>query len=252
MRYNTRNPILTKDLSEGYAFESTERASFSGVAVKSGALILLIFAIAGGLWYNLDYNFATIEPYIFPLFIGSWIIGFISVLVASFSYRMAPLFTVIYAVAQGVFLGLFSYIVNMGYPTADIIPTAIMITFAIFGFLLFTYATGIFKVGFAFRKFVYAATFGVFIFMMIAMIGNAFGANLTGGFTPQILLIIYGGMILLASFHLLIDFDNAKKAVEYGAPKRAEWMLSLGLLVTLVWLYITIVRFLIILLGRRK
>lgn len=244
MEFKSSNPVFTqvsRTNETSYSYVTGKTATFSGIAVKTGVLLAIIFGISAYIWANLE----TLAPYLGVMMIGGMAVGFISVLVASFSRSQSPFFTILYAVCEGLVLGTISAIVNIGYP--GIIMDAVVITFIIFGFLLFAYSTGIFKVGFTFRKVFMTILFGLVGFYIFYFI---FGVLLNFAIlqlSPGILLALSVIMVVLASFSLLIDFDNCKMAVNSGVPSRYEWYLSLGLLVSLVWLYMEILRILIFL-----
>jgi len=245
MEFHSKNPVLNKiesqvkENNQSYATGNT--ATFAGIATKSGILLSIIFGISLIIWTNM----AVFAPYLMVMIIGGMIVGFISVIAAGVSRRSTPFFTVLYAVAEGSFLGAFTAIIQVAY--AGIVADAVLITFAIFAFLLIAYATGIFKVGFKFRKIFYTALSSVIIFYLIYWILSMFGIAIIAVDNPGILIALTLGMVILASFSLLIDFDNCKLAVQEGVPSKYEWYLALGLLVSLIWLYINILRLLIIL-----
>ncbi len=243
MEFQSKNPVLTRvdsDVRSGDAAYVTGRtATFSGIAVKSGILLSIIFAISLIIYVNLE----TLINYLGGLLVAGMIVGFISVLIASFSKTAAPFFTIIYAICEGMVLGTISALLNTVLP--GIVMDAVIITFAIFGFLLVAYATGIFKVGFTFRKIFYTALISIMFFYLFSFILSLFGLNLIIA-NPGLILVISLGMVILASFSLLIDFDDCKMAVDRGVPSSFEWQLSLGLLVSLVWLYMEVLRLLII------
>ncbi len=245
MEFNSRNPVLNRVESntknQSYDYVTGRTATFSGIATKTGILLSIIFAVSLIIWTNIE----TIGNYIMPLLIGGVIVGFISVIGAGVSRRLSPFFAVLYAVSEGAVLGTISLVFNLAYP--GIVADAILITFAIFAFLLIAYATGIFKVGFRFRKIFYTALFSIVIFYLLYFVLGMFGVTLIQINNPGILIALTLGMVILASFSLLIDFDNCKISVENGVPSRYEWYLSLGLLVSLVWLYIEVLRLLLIL-----
>lgn len=249
MRMYNRNPVLSR-LDNEQVGAYGETATFGGMVSKSTMLLAVVVAAAIIVWTNFD---AILESgFAMPLLIGSMIIAFISILIASFSRSLRIPFSFIYAASEGVVLGAISIIYSIQFGDGIVI-NAITITFAIFAFLLVAYATGLFKVGQAFRKFVYTATFGLFFFMIFIWIIGIFSQdtlNFVFGANSNFAVIFILLVTLLSTFHLLLDFDNAKKAVDQGAPKETEWMISIGLLVSLVWLYINILRLLGILARR--
>jgi len=244
VRFKSSNPVFThvsKSNETNYTYVTGKTATFSGIAIKSGFLLAIIFGISALIWTNLN----TLTPYLGAMMIGGMIVGFISVLVASFSRTSSPFFTILYAICEGLVLGSLSALLNQVLP--GIVFDAVVITFIIFGFLLVAYSTGIFKVGFTFRKIFMTALFGIMIFYLFHFIfGVLLGVSFLQINNPGLLLVISLIMVVMASFSLLIDFDNCKLSVKSGVPSHYEWYLSLGLLVSLVWLYMEILRLLII------
>jgi uncharacterized YccA/Bax inhibitor family protein len=250
MRLHSSNPILTrveKENSRGMSYASGETATFTGIATKTGILLAIIFAISAVIWSN----FEAWADQLMVLFMVSSIVGFISALLAQFT-KATAFFTVLYAVCQGVFLGTFTFIVQAYIEPKTLVFSAISITFIILGFLLVAYASGLFKVGFRFRKIVYTAMFSILIFYFINFILSLFGGGFIGTMSPGMMIGLTVLMVILASFNLLIDFDNCKKSVDAEIPKRYEWHLSLGLLISLVWLYVEVLRLLILIAGRTR
>lgn len=246
MNFHSKNPVLNKiekAHGRGYAYEVGDVATFSGIATKSGILLAMIFMISGYIWIN----FESLLNYLGPLLIVSMIGGFACVLLANFT-RATAFFTILYAIFEGILLGSISLVANMAYE--GIVFNAVTITFAIFVFLLAAYSTGLFKVGFRFRKIVYTLMFSILLFYLFSFVLSLFGLNIMQSMPTEFLILLVLGMVILASFNLLIDFDNCKMAVEDQIPKRYEWNLSLGLLVSLIWLYIEVLRLLIILSSR--
>lgn len=243
-RTKSRNPLFRNMKEETYFVG--DAATYNGITIKSAYLLTIVFISAYFAWTNLVEN----PEILFPIVLAGGFLGFIFVMVAMFSARLAPIFGTLYAVVEGAWLGAISRLFEEAYP--GIAFSAINITFAIFIFLLVVYSTGLFKVGFAFRKFVYTATFGLLIFYLftwiIGLFSPGFAANVFGyGENVNLAIGIALIVTLLATFNLLIDFDNAKMMVQSGAPKKYEWTISLGLLVTIIWLYTDILRLLAIL-----
>lgn len=252
MKFNinqSSNPVISRAREErSFDYVTGETASFSGITIKTGILLAIIFGISVLIWMNFEAN----SQIIMPLFFISSFVGFIFLLLAQFT-RAKGLFTILYGITEGIFIGTFSTIVmNFVVGGETIIMTAVMVTFAILAFLLIAYATGIFKVGFGFRKFVFTAMIALVVTLFFSMILSFFNIHIFDTSNPQLMIVITLVMILLASFNLLIDFDDCKRAVQAGLPKQYEWVLSLGLLVSLVWLYIELVRLLLILAERFK
>ncbi|MGN0102219.1 Bax inhibitor-1/YccA family protein [Dietzia sp. CH92] len=219
----------------------TRPMTIDDVVSKTG-ITLGVIGVVGLIAYFLSVDMGLAMPLLLVGGIG----GFITVLVATFGRKMdsAPV-TLIYAAFEGLFIGAVSHIFTFDIAGADaaaVIGQAVLGTFGVFGGMLFVYKTGAVRVTPKFTRFMTAALIGV----LVLMVGNLFGALLFG-FNP----LRDGGMIAivfslvcigLAAFSFLLDFDNADRLVRAGAPAKMAWGVALGLAVTLVWLYVEILR----------
>lgn len=251
VRFNeSSNPVISRVRRERAGirgYESARTATFTGIATKTGFLLLIILAISIFIWTNFE-RFASA---IVPLFIMSSFFGFIFVLLAQFT-RLKAFFTTLYAVSEGVIIGTLTYLIQLAIEGGSaIVFNAVAVTFAVFAFLLIVYSTGLFKVGFGFRKMVYTVMIGLLFGYLILFILSLFKLNILFE-SPGVMLAISAFFVILASFNLLIDFDDCKRAVTYGLSKEYEWVLSLGLLVSIVWLFVEILRLLLILASRSR
>ena len=223
---------------DGDVIQTTgERMTVSGAVNKSlilGAIMLLTAAIG---W-----------TYANPIFMwGGAILGLVAVLAASYKPEWSTWLAPVYAGLEGLFVGSISMIyANAFFP--GIIFQAVTLTMAVFFVMLFVYKAGIIKVSQKFRSGVIMATGAVVLVYIVNIVLSLFGINLPflheGGMIGiGISLVIIG----IASLNLLLDFDNFDKGEKFGAPAHYEWFFAMGLLVTLVWLYIEILRLLAIL-----
>lgn len=175
---------------------------------------------------------------------GGAIGGFVLVMIMAFRMHLAPRLAPVYAVLEGLFVGGVSYMYyDAFYP--GIILNAVMLTVAVLCLMLFLYQGGFIKVTEKLRAGVMMATGAVLVVYLISLVMNLFGASVpylhsNGPIGIGISVVIVG----IAAFNLLLDFDNFEKGEQYGAPKYMEWFSAVGLLVTLVWLYLEILRLL--------
>jgi len=238
----TANPVFRNlEKQDTYAVDQT--ASYNGIIIKTA--LLLLFAVASG--------YATIMylgAIAYQLLFGAMIVAFISVLVSSFAPRLAPVFGVIYAVSEGMLLGVITYIIDTIYPGVAI--TAVIGTATIFTVMLFLYSSRIIRVTSRFRRIMTSLLLGFLVFFVIFGILSLF--NILPEFTipTGLVLLISGIFIVFGAFMLTLDFDNAERIVEGQADKVYEWVVAVGLMVTLVWIYIELLRFLAILASRRN
>jgi len=175
---------------------------------------------------------------------GGAIGGFVLVMIMAFKTHLAPRLAPVYAVLEGLFVGGISYMYYSAfYP--GIILNAVMLTVAVLCLMLFLYQGGFIKVTEKLRSGVMMATGAVLVVYLISIVANLFGGGIpylhsSGPIGIGISVVIIG----IAAFNLLLDFDNFEKGEQYGAPKYMEWFSAVGLLVTLVWLYLEILRLL--------
>jgi uncharacterized YccA/Bax inhibitor family protein len=182
---------------------------------------------------------------IVSLMLPGCILGFIVAIFTIFKKQYAPYTVPLYALFQGLFLGGISFM--YGQMFEGIIYNAVLLTVTILLSLLLAYRSGIIKATENFKLGVFAATGGIALFYLISFIASFFGGGLaifdpTNGSMTSILVSL--GVVLIASLNLVLDFDFIEQASENGAPKYMEWYGAFGLLVTLVWLYLEILRLL--------
>jgi uncharacterized YccA/Bax inhibitor family protein len=172
------------------------------------------------------------------------------VIIAAFKRHLSPTLAPIYALLEGCFVGGITAIYGAAFG-GGIVFQAVTLTFAVLFMMLFLYKTGIIKVTEKFRSGVMMATGAILLVYIINLVLSFFGMSVPflheGGMMGiGISLLIIG----VAALNLLLDFDNFEKGEQFGAPKYMEWFCAMGLLITLVWLYIEILRLLAILSGR--
>ena len=219
------------------------------VVTKTGITLAVLTATAVVSYFLVRGN----EALAAPLSFGGAIGGLVVVLIATFGRKQdSPALVLTYAVLEGLFLGAISFVLaNFTVSSANagsLIGQAILGTFGVFFGMLVVYKTGAIRVTPKFTRMVIAGLFGVLALMLgnfvLAMfgVGHGEGLGLRSGGTLAIIFSLV--CICLAAFSFLIDFDAADQMIRAGAPERAAWGIALGLTVTLVWLYIEILRLL--------
>ncbi len=227
MYQNTSNQTL-----DGHFLEvKGEKMTVQGAINKSFILgaIMLATALVG-------FSFPSSM-----LMWGGAIAGLIVVIIAARKPEMSGTLAPIYAVLEGLFVGSVSAMYAALFD--GIIFQAVSLTMAVFFVMLFIYKTGIIKVTNKFRTGVMMATGAIVLVYVVNIVMSLFGVNIPflhegGAIGIGISLVIVG----VASMNLLLDFDNFEKGEKYGAPAYMEWFSAMGLLITLVWLYIEILR----------
>ena len=191
-------------------------------------------------WSQFTINPAAVMPYA----IGGAIGGFVVALVTVFKKTWAPYTAPLYAVLQGLFLGAISATFEQRFP--GIVMQAVALTFGTLGALLMAYRSGLIKATENFKLGVVAATGGIAILYLVNIGMGLFGFKGMGFIHEGSLMgIAFSGfVVVIAALNLVLDFDFIEKGVEQGAPKYMEWYGAFGLLVTLVWLYLEMLRLL--------
>ncbi len=241
LTYRSGNPVLNKSTFLSSDVQS-EKMTINGTVNKT--LISLILLITSGY-----YCFTSISPIII---IGGAIGGLIVAIITIFKKEWAPITVPIYALLEGCFLGGISYFYNTMYE--GIVSNAIFLTIGILLSLLFAYKSGWIKPTENFKLGLVAATGGIFIVYLVNFVMSFFGSqmgimdiNNSSMFSIGFSLFV----VVIASLNLVLDFDFIEEGAEKGAPKYMEWYGAFGLLVTLIWLYLEILRLLAKLNSRR-
>lgn len=223
-----------------------ESASYAGIVTKTAFLFLGLIASILTVQQYPEYFYNNVG-----ILFGALIGGFIAVLVARFNPRAAKFAAPIYAILEGVVLGVIVMTYNLFYP--GIVQTAVLITLSIFGAMLLLYGTGVIRVGSFLRRIVYSALMGLVFFSVALMIMSLFGSSLASAFFGNLQFMLMFSLIsaVVASLLILIDLDNCSRIVNAGVHKDYEWMASLGLMVTLIWLFLEVLRILAIFASRR-
>jgi len=185
-----------------------------------------------------------------PLIAGGGILGFILALVTAFKRTWAPVTAPLYALAEGALLGAVSAIFEARYP--GIAFAAAGCTFGTLAGLLLAYQTGFIRATENFKLGVFAATAGIMLFYLVSMVLNLFGIQVPYVHESGLIGIGFSlFVVVIAALNLVLDFDFIEQGAASGAPKYMEWYAAFGLLVTLVWLYLEILRLLSKIMGRR-
>ena len=247
----TSNPILTEKRFGRESIASSEAMTVNGTINKTALMLLLVVAAAVFTW-NKFFDVASPEAArsaVLPWVAIGGIGGLITALVTVFRPKSSGISAPIYAVFEGLLLGGLSAIFESMY--SGIVVRAVALTLAVFAVMLFLYRSGIIKVTRKFMMGVVAATAGVALVYFISFIAGFFGANLgflhgSSNFSIGFSLVVVG----IAALNLVLDFAFIDRASQSGAPKYMEWFGAFGLMVTLIWLYLEILRLLAKLAGR--
>lgn len=236
----TSNPFLS-DKAFRVERTSSETMTINGTVNKTAILLILVVVPAYMAW---ERAFAAVNPgALYPWMIGSSIAGLVLAMITIFKKTAAPITAPLYAVAEGVFVGILSAFFEMRFP--GIVFQAVLLTFGTLFALLFAYRSGLIKATENFKLGIAAATGGIFLIYMASMVLGFFGVSIPLIHESGIVGIGFSlFVVVIAALNLVLDFDFIENGAEQGAPKYMEWYAAFGLLVTLVWLYVELLRLL--------
>lgn len=239
------NPALNANtFATVYAREVTgARMTLQGTVAKAGVLLGCVTLTAIFAWIELLYYGAGV---FYPLMLVGAIGGMAVAFVTIFKKEWAPITAPLYALLEGLFLGAISVVFEVIYP--GIFLEAFVLTFAVAGVMFLCYATGFIKPSQNFKMGVAAATGGIMVFYFIAIIAQ-FAFHYQVPFfsfydASPLSIGVSIFIVAIAALNLVVDFDFIEQGAEQGAPKFMEWYAAFGLMVTLIWLYIEILRLL--------
>jgi len=246
------NPALKEstflDLGSGAVVSRDAGAmSLNGTVNKTGILLLLSVLTAAFAWnqsiaVGAD-GMATVAPGVVGYMLGGAIGGFILAMVTIFKKTWAPVTAPLYALVEGFFLGSISAMYELRFD--GIVFQAVLLTFGTLFALLMAYRSGLIKATENFKLGVVAATGAICLLYLVGFVASLFGKPFAFLHDSSWLSIgISAFVVVIAALNLVLDFDFIEKGVEQGAPKYMEWYAGFGLIVTLVWLYLEILRLL--------
>ncbi|MCB0667118.1 MAG: Bax inhibitor-1/YccA family protein [Saprospiraceae bacterium] len=241
--FQSSNPYLTeenfKKSGSEIEYADEDRMTVTGAVNKTFLLGSILLAAAA-------VSFTFTSPI---LTWGGAIGGLIVVFLTARKVEKAATYAPLYSILEGFFIGGITAMYAAAFN--GIVLQAVTLTFAVFFAMLAIYKSGLIKVTKSFRSGIMMATFGIFILYMVSMVLGFFGIQMP--FLHQatpLTLIISLGILAIAALNLLLDFDQFEKGEEYGAPIHMEWFAAMGLLITLVWIYVEILRILAIFTSR--
>lgn len=240
----TSNPVFRNDPFA--AARGTGAVMTISGAVWKTAFLLMLALITGTVTWVQAARGGAVGPFV----IGSLIMGLIIGLAISFKPTWSAALAPFYALAEGVLLGGVSYYYNSRYP--GIAFAAAGGTAATLAGLLFAYQTGMIRASDNFKRGVIAATMGIALFYVVTMVLGFFKIQVPGVFGSGLIGIGFSVfVVIIAALNLVLDFDRIEQGARGRAPKYMEWYGAFGLMVTLVWLYLEILRLLAKLSDRR-
>ncbi len=241
LSFRSGNPSLNKNTFASYSGSLEERMTIDGTVNKTGISLLILIVCA---------TFTMNQPH--PLFVfGGFIGGFILSLVTIFKKEWSPITVPIYSALEGLALGGISSFFEQMYP--GIVSQAIFLTFGVLGALLLAYKSKLIKPTENFKLGLFAATGSIALIYFINIIMGFFGSGIPLIHSSSTFGIGFSFIVVgIAALNLVLDFDFIEEGAERGAPKYMEWYATFGLLVTLIWLYLEILRLLAKLQSNRR
>lgn len=235
------NPALrAKTFTQAGSFAG-ERMTVGGTIAKSAIMLVLLTITAGWVWsrFFATGDTAAVMPYVLGGVIGGLIFGLVTPFKPNWASVTAPL----YAICEGFALGGISAIFELRYP--GLVIQAVGLTLAVAFAMLLLYRSGIIKVTDRFKRMLFTATAGIMVFYLVTWVVSLFGVNTSLLFGHGMLSIgISLVIVAIAAFNLVLDFDLIAQQSAGGAPRYMEWYGAFALMVTLVWLYLEILRLL--------
>lgn len=244
----TSNPALGQNTFQNLAsaqyggtIDVADRMTLNGTVNKTGILLVCAIATAAWTWHLFinSRDAATVAPLMMLGVFGGFICAMVTVFKKEWSAITAP----IYALLEGLVLGGLSAVLEVRYPGLPM--QAVGLTFGTLLVMLLVYRSGMIRVTQKFAIGVAAATGGIMVFYLLQMVLGFFGIQFTavngsGPIGIGFSLIV----VAIAALNLVLDFSFIEQGVQYGAPRYMEWYGAFGIMVTLVWLYIEILRLL--------
>ncbi|HVW69824.1 MAG TPA: Bax inhibitor-1/YccA family protein [Steroidobacteraceae bacterium] len=237
------NPSLNERVfaSQPRPAYGAERMTLQGSINK--AFLLLVVLLAGAFWpwsqYMTNGDLSVVST---SLLVGS-IGGLVLALIISFKANLAPVLAVPYAALEGLAIGGISAVLEQRYPGIAI--QAVGLTFAVLAVMLVAYKTGLIRATERFRAVVIGATGAIALMYLVSIVLSLFHVNVPILSSSSPLSIIISLVIVgVAALNLILDFDFIESGAAQGAPRYMEWYAAFGLLVTMVWLYLEILRLL--------
>lgn len=249
MALRTNNPVLQEKTFQNLA-TSGEPMTINGTLARSGLLLVLMLITGWWTWQHFMQGVAAGGPAlgisaVQPFLWGGLIVGLVMAFASTFKPNWSPITAPLYALAEGTALGGISAIFEFRYH--GIVLQAVMASVGVLVVMLVLYRTGVIKVTNKFRMGVVAATGGILLLYLVqwgitAFTGYAGMSFINGG---GVLGIGFSVLVVgLAALNLVLDFDLIERGAQQGAPKYMEWYCAFALMVTLVWLYMELLRLL--------
>ena len=247
------NPVLSRAFPEQGGFRTTpdqspyggmppagttERLTLDDVVMHTGGLLLLLVAVATVVWQFVPTGAGI------GLVIPAALLAVGILIYTFFKKRVSPAAAIAYAVVEGVVVGVISKVYNEQFG-GGIVLQAVVASVAVFFGMLALYQTGVIRATPKFRKVIITATMGIALTYLVSIGMSMFGATMPLlSSNSNLGILVSAVIVVVAALNFILDFDNIERAVAAGAPRDYAWAAALGLIVTLVWLYLEMLRLL--------
>lgn len=239
----TSNPALSDSVfTNARQARITETMTMQGTVIKTAVLLLIALISAGWTWVKFFKTGAHPEA-LSPWLIGGAIGGFAIAMVTVFKPAWASITAPIYALVEGIFIGGLSAIMELSFP--GIVMQAILLTFGTMFAMLAAYQSGLIRATENFKLGIVAATGGIALVYLVSIVLGFFNIQVPFIYSNGWVGIAFSLFVVgIAALNFVLDFDFIEQSTKRGAPKYMEWYASFALMVTLIWLYIEILRLL--------
>jgi len=248
--FKSGNPAINEKVFNNVTVTGNEELmTASGAMKKFGLLLVMVLGAASFTWSEV-FKGGDVMPWA----IGGGIGGFVLALVIIFKQSWAPYLALGYALCEGLFLGAISAVLEAAFAQKypGLVMQAVLMTFGVAAGMFVLYYFRIIRVTNTFRKIVFTAMIAILLFYIVAFILNLTGSHFYYLHDSSPLAIgINLFVIVIAALRLMIDFDLIEQGAAQGAPKYFEWYSAFGLMVTMIWLYMNILRLLARLASRK-
>ncbi len=239
------NPALNQntflDSASGSVVSRNGAMTINGTVNKTAFLLILVLVGAMFSWSR--FNGAASMDAVYPLMIGGALGGFVFALITIFKKEWSPFTAPVYALLEGLFIGGISAMFELRYP--GVVMQAVGLTFGTLGALLMAYRSGLIRATEKFKLGVVAATGGIALLYLANFVMGFFGHSIGMIYSSSALGIGFSAVVVvIAALNLVLDFDMIESGAQSGAPKYMEWYGGFAMVVTLVWLYLEILRLL--------
>ncbi|MEN8234516.1 MAG: Bax inhibitor-1/YccA family protein [Actinomycetota bacterium] len=222
----------------GFGEPGSDRMTIGGTARATGILLAILLITAAWGW-SISSPTGALPGWALFALLGAFVLAIVTIFKPEIAVVTGP----IYTAAQGVFIGAMSKAYEAAW--GGIVVTAVLATAAVFIVMLVLFVTRTIKVTDRLRSVIVGATLGIALFYMVSLVLMLFGVQIPYVWEGGIGGILFSVLIVgIAAFNLLLDFDLIERGIAMGAPKRMDWFAAFSLMITIIWLYIEILRLL--------